>query len=68
MISDGFSWSPVAATAVLMYLAKASHIAVLHYNLFLISILVWCAFLIAFYRIFNRTGTQNGGTKTSKRS
>lgn len=65
MISDWFSWSPVVATGVLMYLAKASHIAVLHYNVFVISILVWCAALIAFYRVLNRRGKRNG-TSASK--
>jgi hypothetical protein len=66
MISNWISWSPVAATAIMMYWAKASHIAVLHYNVFLISILAWCGGLIAFYRVFNRTGMQNG-TQVSKR-
>jgi hypothetical protein len=66
MISDWLSWFPVAATAILMYLARVSHIAVLHYNVFLISLLVWCGALIAFYRVLNRTGTPDG-TKASRR-
>ena len=59
MTSKLLSWSPAIATAIVMYLAKASHIAVLHYNVFLLSILAWCAGLIAFYRLLYRGGARD---------
>ena len=53
MISDLVSWAPVVFTAFLMYFARTSHIAVLNYNLFLISLLVWVAAVMAFYRVLS---------------
>ena len=67
MTSKLLSWSPAIATAIVMYLAKTSHIAVLHYNVFLLSILAWCAGLIAFYRLLSRAGDRNE-TETSRQT
>jgi len=53
MISNWLSWIPIVVTAVLMYFARGSHIAVLNYNLFLISMILWVGALIAFYRILS---------------
>jgi hypothetical protein len=53
MTFDLVSWLPVVCTAILMYFARTSHIAVLNYNLFLISLLVWVAAVMAFYRILS---------------
>jgi hypothetical protein len=59
MTSKSLSWAPAIATAIAMYLAKASHIAVLHYNVFLLSILAWCGGLIGFYRLLHWAGARN---------
>ncbi|MFO8090931.1 MAG: hypothetical protein R6U13_13905 [Desulfatiglandaceae bacterium] len=63
MISDGMLWLPVVATAVLMYLARVSHIAVLHYNVFLILLLVWGAVIIAFFRFLCKGGVCRKGIR-----
>ncbi|MBN2032796.1 MAG: hypothetical protein JW836_05925 [Deltaproteobacteria bacterium] len=66
MIFNWLSWFPVVGTAILMYFARVSHIAVLHYNLFLALLLAWCAAVIAFYRVFNAPGERNGATGRKK--
>jgi hypothetical protein len=47
---DWIAWLPIAATGLLMYLSKITNIGVTHYNIFLLSLLVWSAFLVFFYR------------------
>jgi len=63
MISDKILWSPVAATAVLMYFARTSHIAVLHYNVFLFLLFLWCGLVIAFFRVFHTGKLRMGGIR-----
>lgn len=63
MISNWLSWIPIVVTAVLIYFARGSHIAVLNYNLFLTSLMVWVAALIAFYRTLSLR-TDSGRKRT----
>ena len=66
MISNWLPWIPIALTALMMFFARVSHIAVLNYNLFLASLIVWAAALIAFYRILAlKAGT--GGKRSHLR-
>jgi len=51
-------WTPVFATALLMYFARVSHIAVLNYNLFLALLLLWSGAVIGFFRIFAGPGVR----------
>jgi hypothetical protein len=60
MISDRLLWAPVVCTAILMYFARTSHIAVLHYNVFLILLLVWVAGVIAFFRFMGLSVGRGG--------
>jgi hypothetical protein len=46
-------WIPVIGTAVLIYFARTSHIAVLHYNLFLFLLLLWSGLVIGFFRFLH---------------
>ncbi|HDR15930.1 MAG TPA: hypothetical protein ENN79_10700 [Desulfobacteraceae bacterium] len=54
MISNNILWAPVFATAVLMYLARVFHIAVLHYNVFLILLMLWSGLVIGFFRFMHK--------------
>lgn len=57
MIPGRLPWVPIIVTTVLLYFARFSQVAVLHYNLFLVSLMVWVAVLFAFYRILTlKTG------------
>ena len=67
-MSKWLAWIPILTTAVLMYFARTSHIAVLNYNLFLISLIVWAAALIAFYRILALKAGPGGKSPIRRRS
>jgi hypothetical protein len=54
MRSNNIFWLPVITTAVLIHFARVSHIAVLHYNLFLILLLSWSGLVIGFFRFLHK--------------
>jgi hypothetical protein len=55
MSLNSIFWLPVIVTAVLMYFARVSHIAVLHYNLFLLLLMSWSGVVIGFFRFLHKT-------------
>jgi len=60
MNSNTIFWIPVIATAFLMYFARISHIAVLHYNLFLLLLMLWSGLVIGFFRFLHKRARRRG--------
>ena len=44
------SWLAIAATVALLMYVKHLHIGVTHYNIFLLILIGWSAFLIVWFR------------------
>jgi len=57
---DWIAWIPVAVTGLLMYLARVTNIGVTDYNLFLLILIAWSAFLVFFYRNLTVRRRRNG--------
>lgn len=57
---DWIAWIPVAITGILMYLARITNIGVTNYNIFLLILLAWSAFLVVYYRQLVVWRRQNG--------
>ena len=60
------SWPPLAVTILLMYFAKTTHLAVLHYNLFVLMLLGWSGFLIFYFRAIRKHRVDSGKTNSQK--
>jgi cell division protein FtsW (lipid II flippase) len=54
------AWIPIAVTGILMYLARITNIGVTNYNIFLLSLLIWSAILVFYYRQLAVWRRQNG--------
>lgn len=57
---DWIAWLPIAATGLLMYLAKITNIGVTNYNWFLLILIAWSTFLVFFYRSLTVRRRNNG--------
>ncbi|MCF8107911.1 MAG: hypothetical protein K9J81_02855 [Desulfohalobiaceae bacterium] len=55
-------WLLILLTIVVLIVLKELHLAVTHYNLFLIILLLWSGMVITVFRTFGITGRDFGET------
>ena len=60
-------WIPMAATLVLLYVLRRSHIGITNFKVFMLIMIIWSLLLILFYRFTRAEQSASGSGREGPR-